>query len=93
MERVLSPSFDTLAVFERLKSAELSETAAKEIAEVLKDVTETNLVTKIDLNLALEQMKSDLHIALERTKSDLIKWVAGLMVAQTGVIIALIKLM
>jgi hypothetical protein len=93
MERVLSPSFDTLAVFERLKSAELSETAAKEIAEVLKDVTETNLVTKIDLNLALEQMKSDLYIALERTKSDLIKWVAGLMIAQVGVIIALIKLM
>ncbi len=82
MERVLSPSFDTLAVFERLKSADLTETAAKEIAEVLKDVTETNLVTKIDLDLALE-----------RTKSDLIKWVAGLMIAQSGVIIALIKLM
>lgn len=93
MERVLSPSFDTLAVFERLKSADLTETAAKEIAEVLKDVTETNLVTKIDLDLALERTKSDLYIALERTKSDLIKWVAGLMIAQAGVIIALIKLM
>ena len=82
MERVVAPTFDTLAVFERLKSADLSETAAKEIAEVLKDVTETNLVTKLDLDLALE-----------RTKSDMIRWVAGLMVAQAGVIVALIKLL
>lgn len=43
---------------------------------------ETNLVSKVDLD-----------IALERTKADLVKWVAGLMVAQTGVIIALIKLL
>jgi hypothetical protein len=82
MERVVAPTFDTLAVFERLKSADLSETAAKEIAEVLKDVTETNLVTKLDLDLALE-----------RTKSGMIRWVAGLMVAQAGVIVALIKLL
>jgi hypothetical protein len=104
MERVVAPTFDTLAVFERLKSADLSETAAKEIAEVLKDVTETNLVTKLDLDLALERTKSDLYLALERTKndlylalertkSDMIRWVAGLMVAQAGVIVALIKLL
>ena len=104
MERVLAPSFDTLAVLERLKSADLSEAAAKEIAEVLKDVTETNLVTKLDLDLALERTKNDLYIALERTKTDLyvalertktdlVKWVAGLMVAQAGVIVALIKLL
>ena len=93
MERVLSQSFDTLAVFERLKSAELPETAAKEIAEVLKDVMETNLVTKADLNLALERVKTELEIKIERTKADLVRWVAGLMVAQAGVIIALIKLL
>ena len=93
MERVVAPTFDTLAVFERLKSADLSETAAKEIAEVLKDVTETNLVTKLDLDLALERTKNDLYLALERTKSNMIKWVAGLMIAQAGVIVALIKLL
>lgn len=43
---------------------------------------ETNLVTKVDLD-----------IALECTKADLVKWVAGLMVVQAGVIIALIKLL
>jgi hypothetical protein len=104
MERVISPSFDTLAVFERLKSADLPETAAKEIAEVLKDVMETNLVTKADLDLALERTKNELYVALERvkteleikierTKADLVRWVAGLMVAQAGVIVALIKLL
>jgi len=104
MERILSPSFDTLAVFERLRSAELSDAAAKEIAEVLKDVTETNLVTKADLDIALERTKNELYVALERvktdlevkiehTKADLVRWVAGLMVAQAGVIVALIKLL
>jgi hypothetical protein len=93
MERVISPSFDTLAVFERLRSAELPDTAAKEIAEVLKDVMETNLITKADLDLALERMKKELMVEIARSKYDMVRWVAGLMVAQAGVIIALIKLL
>jgi hypothetical protein len=93
MERVISPSFDTLAVFERLRSAELSDAAAKEIAEVLKDVMETNLITKADLDLALERMKKELMVEIARSKYDMVRWVAGLMVAQAGVIIALIKLL
>ena len=93
MERVISPSFDTLAVFERLRSAELSDAAAKEIAEVLKDVMETNLVTKADLDLALERMKKELMVEIAHSKYDMVRWVAGLMVAQAGVIIALIKLL
>lgn len=75
-------NIDTLAIFERLKNANLNEDAARGIAEVLKDVTETNLVTKVDLELELE-----------RTKADLVRWVAGLMVAQAAVIVALIKLL
>ena len=82
MDRVTTCNIDTLAIFERLKNASLNEDAAREIAEVLKDVAETNLVTK-----------TDLEVALERTKADLVRWVAGLMVAQAAVIVALIKLL
>jgi hypothetical protein len=80
MERTATVSIDTLKIFERLKSAYLSENASREIAEVIRDVTETNLVTKYDLDLALE-----------KSKSDLVKWVAGLLVAQAAVIVALVK--
>ncbi|MHB9030929.1 MAG: DUF1640 domain-containing protein [Candidatus Latescibacterota bacterium] len=70
---------DTLSIFERLKAADLSEKASREIAEVLKDVAETNLVTKYDLELALEKQKSDL-----------VKRVAGLLIAQAAVVVAMV---
>ena len=82
MERVATISIDTLKIFERLKSADLSEKASREIAEVIRDVTETNLVTKYDLELSQEKQKAEL-----------VKWVAGLMVAQAAVVVALVKLL
>lgn len=75
-------TIDTLNIYERLKSARLDEEAAKEIAEVFKDVTESNLVTK-----------NDLIIALAQTKADIIKWVAGMLVAQGALIATLVKLL
>ena len=79
---------DTLAIYERLKSANLEDNAAKEIAEVFKDVMESNLVTKADPEI----VKADLEIALEKTKADIIKWVAGMLVVQAVVIATLVKL-
>ena len=52
------------------------ENASREIAEVLKDVTETNLITKYDLELALKKLKSDL-----------VKCVAGLLMVQAAVVV------
>jgi hypothetical protein len=74
-------SIDTLKIFERLKSADLSEKASREITEVLKDVSETNHVTKYDLELALEKLKIDL-----------VKWVAGLLIAQVAVVVAMVAI-
>jgi len=71
---------DTLTIYQRLKSARLQDEAAKEIAEVIKDVTEFNLVTKVDLetteaNLkkAIEITRADLEKAIEITRADLQK--------------------
>ncbi len=71
-------TIDTLNIYERLKEANLNEAAAKEIAEVIKDVTETHLVTKEDL---------------ERAKVEIIKWVAGMLVAQAAIVATLVKLL
>ena len=69
---------DTLTIYQRLKSAHLQDEAAKEIAEVIKDVTEFNLVTKVDLetteaNLkkAIEIIRADLGKAIEIIRADL----------------------
>ena len=40
---------DTLRLYERFKSADLPDKAAKEIAEAIKDTVEENLATKRDL--------------------------------------------
>ena len=40
---------DTLRIYERLKSADLPDKAAKEIAEVFRETIEDRLVTKKDL--------------------------------------------
>ena len=39
-------TLDTLQIYERLKEAKLDELAAKEIAEVVKDVTQNHLARK-----------------------------------------------
>jgi len=73
---------DTLRIYERLKVANLEESAAKEIAEIFKETTEDYLVTK-----------NDLEEALSRTKADIIKWVAGMLVAQAAIVATLVKLL
>ena len=77
------PGFvDTLRIYERLKVANLEESAAKEIAEIFRETTEDYLVTK-----------SDLEEALARTRVEIIKWVAGMLVAQTAIVATLVKLL
>ena len=91
---------DTLTIYQRLKSAHLEEEAAREIADVFRDVIESNLVSKTDLEAAkvdlvkmLEITKADLEKMIERTRGDIIKWVAGMLVAQAAIITTLVKLL
>ena len=72
---------DTLQLYERFRSANLDEKAAREIAEVIKEVAENNLVTQQYLDVRLAELKADI-----------IKWVAAMLVAQAAVIAALVKL-
>ena len=77
------PGFvDTLRIYERLKVANLEKSAAKEIAEIFKETTEDYLVTK-----------NDLEEALARMKVEIIKWVAGMLVAQAAIVATLVKLL
>jgi len=68
-----------LKFVERLKSAGVSEEQAKAEVEALNEtITMRELATKFDL---------------ENLKADLVKWMAGLLLAQAAVVATLVKLL
>ncbi len=75
---------DTLQIYERLRKADLPETAAREIAEVFNQVVEDLLVTKEYLDIKLKELETRL-----------VKWIIGVVLGiatlQAAVIVTLIK--
>ena len=101
-------AFDTLKLYERLRAAGVPEAQAKAqaeaFAEALGDMMAERLATKQDLSRlpTREELREELAKELERfatkqelaeLKSDLIRWVSGLMIAQAGLIVALVRLL
>lgn len=75
-------TFDTLRFTKRLEAGGLPPEQAEAIAEAFSEATGTELVTK-------DYLKAE----IEAAKNDLIKWMAGLLLAQAGLITALVKLL
>jgi|WetSurMetagenome_2_1015567.scaffolds.fasta_scaffold08649_6 hypothetical protein len=79
-------TFDTLSYAKKLKSAGFTDQQAEVQAEALADIINKELVTRDYLDIRLKEMES-------RLKADIVKWVAGMLVAQAGIIAALVKLL
>ena len=65
---------DTLQIYEQLRSSNLPDEAAKGIANVIKNVTETDLANKRDVALIqkdIEQVRSELTQKIEQMRSEL----------------------
>ena len=82
-------TFDTLAFVKILKAAGFTETQSEAQADA---------INKVFSDFREEQAKElatkhDLKIELANTKSDIIKWVAGMLVAQVAVGATLIKIL
>jgi hypothetical protein len=75
-------SFDTFRFTKRLESGGLPPEQAEAIAEAFAEATGADLVTK-----------DDLKAEIEAAKNDLIKRIAGLLLAQAGLVTALVKLL
>ena len=82
-------AFDTHTFVKRLIEAGMPETQAEVVARQKADLIEDRLATKDDLERLELRMKSE----IESSKSDMIKWVAGLLLAQAALIAALVKLL
>ncbi|MBI4842897.1 MAG: hypothetical protein HY809_01035 [Nitrospirae bacterium] len=82
----MDTTLDTLKIFERLKAADLSDKAAREIAEVAKELsneTHKGIATKEDL--------TDIHTKLKELEGEikLLKWMLGVVIA--GILSLIIK--
>ena len=75
-------TFDALKFTKRLEAAGVAAEHTEAIAETFSEATGTELVTK-----------DCLRAKMEAAKSDMIKWMAGLLLAQAGLITALVKLL
>ncbi|MDR2188492.1 MAG: hypothetical protein LBE62_10650 [Azonexus sp.] len=93
MSTTLTFTFDTLQYSKRLKDAGMEPKVAEAEAQILSETLSAALgsaalVTKQDLENAVNQVK--IEVSNERAK--IIQWVAALLIAQAGAIVALTKL-
>ena len=75
-------TFDTLAYAKKLKVAGVPEKQAEVQAEAFAEIIEERLATK-----------QDLAILEANVTSKIIKWVAGMLVAQAAIVAILVKLL
>ncbi len=87
LDMAIAAIFDTHKAVSMLEKRGLSKAPAEGITDLLKDVTESNLVTKNDLAGAVQDLKVEFERALHRQSWGLI----GAMFAQAAFIIAILQ--
>ena len=91
---------NTLSISRQLQEAGISRKEADAIATQMGQIVESNLVNKqdlkeVELGLQKEIKEADLSLQkeIEKVRTSVILWVAGLLIAQGGVIITLLKVL
>ena len=82
-------TFDTLKFAKRLKAAGFNETQA----EALSDAQRESLAEILDTSLATKSDITRLEKEIASVKAEIIKWVAGMLVAQAAIVATLVKLL
>ena len=78
-------AFDTHRFVKRLTDSGFTERQAETLAEEHVSLLNGNLATKADV--------AKVEARIEEAKSEILKWVFGALVAQGGLIVALVKLL
>ena len=90
-------AFDTLKLARRLEAAGFSAGqaggAAEALAETLRESLGERIVTREYLDMRLADLKTDLAGRIAEAKLDQMRWTVGMLVGQTAVIAALVKLL
>ena len=82
-------AFDTHRFVKRLTGCGFTEEQAETLAEEQVALLNGNLATKADI----EALRQETRVAIESVKSDLLKWLFGALIAQGGLVVALVKLL
>ncbi len=100
-------AFDTHRFVKRLTESGFTEKQAETLAEEHVALLNTNLATKADIarieagmdalrqetRADIESLRQETRAAIEAVKVDLLKWLFGALIAQGGLIVALVKLL
>ena len=97
-------NFDTHRFVKRLVASGLAEETAEVLADEQSRLLTDNLASKNDLNTGLAAVRADLDAGLAGVRADfekglastearLMRWMAGLLIAQGGVIVTLISVL
>ena len=96
-------AFDTHRFVKRLTESGFTEKQAETLAEEHVALLNANLATKADIarveagvEALRQETKADIakvEARIEAAKSDLLKWLFGALIAQGGLIVALVKLL
>ena len=100
-------AFDTHRFVKRLTESGFTERQAETLADEHVALLNANLATKADVEAAradietlrqetragIEALRQETRAGIEAVKADLLKWLFGAMIAQSGLIVALVKLL
>ena len=97
-------NFDTHRFVKRLVESELAEATAEVLADEQSRLLTDNLASKNELNTGFIAVRADLETGLAAVRADfekalastearLMRWMAGLLIAQGGVIVTLINVL
>ena len=78
-------AFDTHRFVKRLTESGFTEKQAETLAEEHVALLNANLATKADI--------AEVKAQIEAVKADLLRWLFGALIAQGGLIVALVKLL
>ena len=89
-------AFDTHKFVKHLTEKGFTEEQAEALANEQVNLLNGNLATKTDIAIIqrdIEALRQETRANIEALKSDLLKWMFGALIAQGGLIVALIKLL
>ena len=100
-------AFDTHRFVKNLTQSGFTEKQAEALANEQVNLLNSNLATKTDmlaiqagidttkasLQARIETVHAELQAGIETTKADLLKWILTAIIAQGGLVVALIKLL
>ena len=89
-------AFDTHKFVKHLTEKGFTEEQAEALANEQVNLLNGNLATKTDMVIIqrdIEALRQETKANIEVLKSDLLKWMFGALIAQGGLIVALVKLL